>query len=144
MIEILIEAARRNVLTVVLEGEFELEDAQQNFLAIVTAIEKHDSEKILVDGRAIHGDPTIIERFYYGEFVAEAVRALKERYGNLINYKFAYVLHEPTLDPLRFGETVAVNRHMYVKTFDNLDDAGEWLRLKPGETEDFREEGVIH
>lgn len=113
-------------------------------MEIVTAIENHGSEKILIDGRAIVGDPTVIERFYYSEFAAEAVRGLRERGGNLKNYKFAFVLHEPMLDPLRFGEIVASNRHMNVKAFDDLDEAGKWLRLSPGETDDFREEGVIH
>lgn len=144
MIYIAIVSARRNVLTVVIEGEFDLEGAERNFLDIVAAIEEHGTEKILVDARAIIGDPAVIERFYYGEFVAEATRALKERYENLIDPKFAFVMHEPTLDPHRLGETVAANRKMHVRAFDNLDDAGKWLRLSPLETNDLRTEGVIH
>ncbi len=41
---------------------------------------------------------------------------------------FAHVLKEPVLDPQRFGETVALNRGMNVRTFDNLEDALAWLR----------------
>ena len=41
--------------------------------------------------------------------------------------RFAYVLKEPVLDPDRFGETVAVNRWMRLKVFDNLKEALEWL-----------------
>ena len=43
--------------------------------------------------------------------------------------QFAYVLKEPVLDPERFGKTVAVNRGMLVKTFDNLEDALGWLEI---------------
>jgi hypothetical protein len=42
---------------------------------------------------------------------------------------FAYVLKEPVLDPQRFGQTVAVNRGMNVKTFDNVEQARTWLGL---------------
>ena len=36
----------------------------------------------------------------------------------------------------RFGETVAVNRGMYVKTFDNPDDALGWLGIAPANNPD--------
>ena len=45
--------------------------------------------------------------------------------------RFAYVLEEPMLDPERFGETVAVNRGMRVRAFDNLEAARAWLELAP-------------
>jgi hypothetical protein len=35
------------------------------------------------------------------------------------------------LDPKRFGETVAVNRSMWLKSFDNPDDALGWLGWAP-------------
>lgn len=43
--------------------------------------------------------------------------------------QFAYVIHEPLRDPGRYGETVAVNRGMNVKTFETPEEALEWLRL---------------
>ena len=45
--------------------------------------------------------------------------------------RFAYVLEEPMLDPDRFGETVAVNRGMIVRAFDNLEAARAWLAAAP-------------
>ena len=41
--------------------------------------------------------------------------------------KFAYVIHEPLRDPERLGENVAVNRGMDVKTFEDRNEAVEWL-----------------
>jgi hypothetical protein len=35
------------------------------------------------------------------------------------------------LDPARFGETVAVNRGMLVRTFENPEDALGWLDIAP-------------
>jgi hypothetical protein len=43
--------------------------------------------------------------------------------------KFAYVLVAPVLDSRRFGETVARNRGMQVKAFDNLREAEHWLGI---------------
>ena len=73
------------------------------------------------------GEPLTIERFLYGEFVAEAVKKL----GVEAIPVFAYVLHEPVLDPMRFGETVALNRGMNLKVFDDYDSALEWLGVVP-------------
>jgi hypothetical protein len=41
--------------------------------------------------------------------------------------RFAYVLEKPVLDPERLGETVARNRGMDVKAFDNIEEADRWL-----------------
>lgn len=57
----------------------------------------------------------------YGEFAAKLSRAICHV------PRFAYVLIPPMLDPGRLGETVAVNRGMVVKAFDNLNDGLKWL-----------------
>ena len=41
--------------------------------------------------------------------------------------QFAYVIHDPMRDPKRFGENVAVNRGIDVKSFENMNAALEWL-----------------
>ena len=48
-----------------------------------------------------------------------------------IDPRFAYILHAPLGDPARLEETVAVNRGMILKVFENPEDAIEWL-AKPG------------
>jgi len=108
-------------------GEFSLEEAKRTFLELVDAIVRHKYDRVVVDGRKIKGEPRFIERFYYGEFVAQTVK--KVLGTSSINTKFAYILVEPVLDPERFGETVAINRGMNVKVFDNTDDAFGWLEL---------------
>jgi hypothetical protein len=126
-----------DVLIVRVEGEFELEEAKRNVVGIVASIDEHDSDKILIDGRGVSGNPTLIERFYYGEFVAEVVRQRRERSIEEKSHRFAYLLHEPTLDPLRFGETVMVNRGVTMKAVDNLDEAAKWLGLELKEIDEF-------
>ena len=118
--------ADRGFLHATLSGEFSLAEAKRTFLQILESVELNKAKKVLVDGRTINGKPTTMERFYYGEFVANAVAELRQRV-ELDLPIFSYVLLEPVLDPNRYGETVALNRGMFVKTFDNLDDALEWL-----------------
>jgi hypothetical protein len=110
-----------------LSGEFSLDEAKRTFLQILEGVERFEVKKVLVDGRAITGHPTTMERFYYGEFVAHAVIDLCMKRNRTVP-KFSYVLLKPVLDGQRLGETVALNRGMNVKTFDDLDDALKWLR----------------
>jgi len=116
-------------------GEFSLEEAKRTFLELLEAVARHQVKKVLFDGRRLTGDPDTLERFYYGKFAADAVLQFKDR-GVSPSTQFAYVLKEPVLDPQRFGETVAVNRGMLVKTFDNLEDALGWLGIAPANKPD--------
>lgn len=103
-------------------GTFSLEEAKQTFLEVLEAVARHHVSKVLFDGRGLVGEPATMERFYYGEFAARAVVTSAVPFT-----QFGYVLEEPMLDPGRFGENVAVNRGMFVKVFDNQEDALEWL-----------------
>ena len=128
--------AGSGLLRVIAIGEFSLAEAERTFLEILDAVARHKMEKILLDGRELKGDPNTIQRFLYGESAAHAIaRYIRER-GVPRAPQFAYVLQEPVLDPQRFGETVAVNRGMWVKAFDNLEDALGWLRSVPANKPD--------
>ncbi len=109
-------------------GDFSLAEAKRTFLQMLEAVAQHKVEKVLFDGRRLTGEPTTMERFYYGKFAAEAVRGYANR-GVSRETRFAYVLEEPVLDPGRFGETAAMNRGMIVKACDNVEDALGWLGI---------------
>ena len=111
-------------------GTFSLEEAKRTFLEVLEAVARYDERKVLFDGRKLVGEPTAMERFYYAEFVAQAVKGFADR-GVFPATQFAYVLAHPVRDPRRFGENVASNRGMFVKTFDNLEDALGWLAVSP-------------
>ena len=114
-------------LYVSVTGEFTLDDARRTFLEIVQYVDENQIDKVLFDGSKITGDPTVIDRFYYGEFAAHAVQRLKDNEKYAKEPYFAYILHEPVADPGRFGETVAINRGMNVKVHETIDSALEWL-----------------
>ena len=116
------------ILYVVEEGEFSLVDAQRTFLEMLEMIRNTGARKVLFDGREVTGEPVVIERFYYGEFAANSVENFVESQDDE-KPQFAYVLREPVLDPLRLGETVAVNRGMNVKAFQNVHEAVQWLNM---------------
>lgn len=97
---------------------------------MLEAVAQRGVNKVLFDGRSLAGSPTIMERFYYGEFAAQAVANYTAR-GVPRATRFAYVLVVPMRDPARFGETVAVNRGMLVRTFGNPQDAFQWLDIAP-------------
>ena len=111
-------------------GDFSLQEAKRTFLEMLEAVARHQVKKVLFDGRRLTGDPETIERFYYSKFATDAALQFKDG-GVSPATQFAYVLKEPVLDPHRFGETIAVNRGMLVKAFDNLEDALGWLGIAP-------------
>ena len=115
----------QGVFNAVLIGEFELERAQEQFVELLDEAVASGAAKVLVDGRQMTGKPTDFERFLYGEFVASATLDVLFRHN--LRLKFAYIIHAPLRDPERFGENVAVNRGMNVKTFEEKNEAVEWL-----------------
>lgn len=121
--------ADSGLLYATLSGAFSLEEAQRTFLQILASLEQHKLPKVIVDGRPVTGQPSDAERYLYGEFVAKEV----SEQCNRMKWnapQFAYLLIPPVGDPDRLGENAAVNRGMFVKTFDNLDDALEWLGIE--------------
>ena len=117
------------LLSVDASGEFSLEDAKQAFLELHGSVVQYKAEKILFDVRNVKGTPTDMERFCYGDFVARATHRIVREHG--IVPRVAYLAHVPLRDPERFGETVAVNRGMDVKTFETPGEAFAWLALTP-------------
>jgi hypothetical protein len=117
------------LLKVVATGEFSLEEAKRAFLEMLEAVVQHHAGKVLFDGRNLKGKPAQIERFYYGYFAATETISLVAKYRLPQAPRFAYVIHEPLRDPRKYGETVAVNRGMSVKTFETPEEASEWLGL---------------
>jgi hypothetical protein len=122
-------------LRVTAMGNFSLEEAKRTFLEMLEAVARHKVKKVLFDGRTLTGEPETMERFLYGEFAAQTVRSFAPR-GVSPATQFAYVLEEPVLDPGRLGETVATNRGMFVKVFDNPEDALGWLEIAPANKPD--------
>lgn len=124
------------VLKVDATGEFSLEAAKRAFLEMLEAVAQYQAAKVLFDGRNLKGEPASIERFYYGYFAAtETINLIGMKHMRQAP-QFAYVMNEPLRDPQRYGETVAVNRGMNVKTFETPEEAFEWLERPPANNPD--------
>jgi len=123
-------SAGSGLLHVDAAGDFSIEEAKRTFLEVLLAVERRGAARILFDGRELEGEPEDLERFIYGDWAANAVREYTERAG-VHPPQFAYILRLPLLDPRRFGETVAVNRGMHVRAFDNIQEGVAWLMLTP-------------
>lgn len=99
-----------------------LQTTARDFLSrIASEAGKAGLGKVLVDARGVTGDLSTIERFEYGELIAEL----------LSSFKVAFVLHRSLRDPSSFGEIVAVNRGADFKTFTEMNEACDWLGVTP-------------
>jgi len=123
-------SSESGVLHVRATGRFSLAEAKRAFVEMIGAAAQHKVDKVLIDGRGVEGGPKVMERFYFGEFAANTVINLS-LLGSCHYPRVAYVLNEPMLDPGRFGETVAVNRGVQIKAFDNIKEARTWLEIAP-------------
>jgi len=115
------------LLSAIGSGEFSLEGSKQVFLEMLAAVAQHKAEKVIFDGRKLRGKPNELERFVYDEFAVRETHNLIQEHK--ITPQIAYVIAAPLRDPNRFGENVAVNRGMNVRTFETIEDAFEWLEL---------------
>jgi hypothetical protein len=119
----------QGIFNAVIVGEFELRLAQHHFIELLDEAVRMNAPKVLIDGRQATGNPTAFERFLYGTFAATAT--LEALHKHNVRLKFAYVIHEPLRDSEGFGETVAINRGMDVKTFGDKNEAVKWLNEGP-------------
>ncbi len=71
--------AESGSLYVTATGYFSLELARTQFQEILEAAARHNTAKILVDGRELKGKPRDIERFIYGKSSAVAVARYVQR-----------------------------------------------------------------
>jgi hypothetical protein len=119
--------AEPGLLRAVVTGEFSPDEAERTFVDMLETAARRKLDKVLLDGREVRGEPDVLQRFLYGEFVALTVARHVIARGLTHKPQFAYVLLEPVLDPQRFAETVAVHRGMWVKAFDDIEEARAWL-----------------
>ena len=115
----------QGVCNAVVVGDFDLTLAEQQFIQLLNEVVHKGATKVLIDGRQVTGHPSAFERFVYGTFVACASLEVLQRHNARL--KFAYIIPNRLLDPERFAESVAVNRGMAVKAFDDENEAREWL-----------------
>ena len=116
-----------DLLRVTVTGEFSLASSKLNFLETLHTLKQCRLPKVLFDGSHLTGEPTTMDRFHYGEFIAAEFNKFVIAEGFVP--RFAYVLAHPVIDPQRFGENVAVNRGMNARIFDNFEDAYQWLEI---------------
>jgi hypothetical protein len=121
---------RDEYLYVHLSGTLELVEAKRVSAEFLDASIESGLSNILVDARHVQGYWTTMERFEYASFmVAKNLERLQAK--NLKNLRIAYVGSEPILDPERFAETVAVNRGVNIRAMTDIEEALEWLGIKP-------------
>jgi hypothetical protein len=118
------------LLHATLRGAFTVADAKAAYRGLLDECVAGGAVVVLMDCREVEGDPTVMERFDFSEFVAlENVAAVDA--GRTAALRVALVGGSPLIDPRRFGETVALNRGAWIKVTTELDEAVRWLEIDP-------------
>lgn len=116
-------AAAGSFLRVQMSGTFALAEAKDIVIRFMQAMVDFGLQGVVVECLEISGDPTTLERYQFATFFAEEIKkGIVPRAS-----KFAFVGEAPPLDPEHFGETVALNRGVNLRVFDNVADAQRWI-----------------
>jgi hypothetical protein len=121
---------QKGFLRVRVTGHVSLRDANDALARMLEAVALKKAAKVLVDCRDVQGTMTTADRYQHASFAAEELSKWT-RMGESRGTRLAYVGRPPSLDRRRFGETVAVNRGVNVKAFDNTEEALRWLEIDP-------------
>ena len=120
---------KKNYLLIIMEGEYAYSETGSIFDKMLAACEKHQSARVLVDGRKLTGNPTTLERFNFA--IQLTVKYFALRMANKIPpIRFGFVANHPIVDPRKIGETVAVNRGLPIKVSTELKDVLDWLNVE--------------
>jgi len=94
------------------------EEVWRQFELIVEHRKRANKNKLLLDHTGAHGEIFLSDRYFLGDHAEIFAR---------YNLKVASVARPEQIDPQRFGEMVAQNRRVNVRTFTNVEDAEKWL-----------------
>ena len=120
---------RQDYLHVKVTGAFggaSIDEACRSFSKILEAVSTYNATKVLVNCFHLKGDPSTLDYYFYGQFIANELIRYRIK-GRQLWPQLAYVYQEPSIDKEHFGEMVATNRGANLKSFGNMEDAFHWL-----------------
>lgn len=97
-------------------------EVEEVFLEALAAAERDEKPKVLIDAFGVSGDLTTMDRYEAGRAWAKLNNS-----GPFTFTAFAIAGKSPLIDPSHFGETVARNRGMNARVFNDLDEAVAWI-----------------
>jgi hypothetical protein len=100
-----------------------INEAWRKFALIAGHCKRANKNKLLLDFTETYGDLSLVDRYVLGD-KAEIFMLFK-----LV--KVAAVGRPEQFDSRGFGEVVARNRWVSVRTFTNVEDAKSWLLIEP-------------
>jgi len=117
---------KKEYLHLKVSGDFSIDEACSLFVKGFETIASHKSSKILADLINVNGRPSVTDYYIYGSSIAnELIKFWNKKGGGAL--QLAHVAAEPLFDSDRFADLVAANRGANMKSFNNIDDALEWL-----------------
>ena len=119
----------KNYLLVEVASNYSLHEANNLFVEVLDYLAFNKINRVLIDCSLLKGFKDILEEYYYAEYAAKLYREKFES-GLLPMIKFAYVFNERFYNDDKDGEILANNRGLWNKTFENLENAMEWLMKK--------------
>jgi hypothetical protein len=116
---------KHNYILVIADGAYDQEEAKKMFIDVAEIAKQKKLYKILFDARKVIGNISTMDRHELGVLLAQLTLDKNE----VKTLRVTIVGTEPTVDPKRFAETVAVNRGAILKVCTDYNEAVEWLGI---------------
>ena len=116
-------------LEIIISGIFDLNDAVDKFPKLLAACRSTGLQNILIDFRAIEGEPKATEKVLYTLGIQNHYQKYISSGGEPL--KLAFVGKAPFVSDYEPGEMVAQNENLPFNLYTNIDEAFKWLNVKP-------------
>ena len=116
---------KKSYINVIVSGTYSFNKLHPIINSTLLECIKNDMSNILMDLRTTKGNMSTFERFNNAVYFAE----LSKGHQKTLAVKLAVVGFPPLIDPNRFGETVAINKGVYIKVTNDIEEALSWLQI---------------
>ena len=116
---------KKSYLYVRVSGSFDLEEAKKCLAKILDSAVELGIPNLLIDGTLVTGNPTVLERYTLGEYIAG--KNIEHKKAGFASLRLAAVGVPPVLESGRLTQLVARNRSANIFVTDNIAEAVKWL-----------------
>jgi hypothetical protein len=121
---------KKGYLNVILEGRFEIPEAEKIATRIFEYCHQIKVQKVLIDARSIEGPISLVTKIEFADSMAD--RQMEYMAKGSAQVKIAHVVAKGMAEPGKFGDSFAANRGMSIFVTSSIEEALRWLGVDQG------------
>jgi hypothetical protein len=118
----------KEYLEVIVSGDYDMEEAIDEFSFVLSACKITGLSKVLIDFRKLHGEIYSIQKIVYSLQIVGQIKDYFASKGK--DLQFAYVGKTPQVSKYKPGLEIAEREGIHAITSIDINEAFEWLGVK--------------